>query len=34
VAASLVGHLRRRREPREWWSYFGAFGDDDFADDI
>ena len=34
MAASLLDHLLQRGELREWWSYLGSFGDDDFADDI
>jgi hypothetical protein len=28
--------LRSRRRPtlRDWWAYFGSFGDDFFGDDI
>jgi hypothetical protein len=28
-----VGRLQDRRPARDWWAYFGAFGDDFFGDD-
>ena len=30
---SFLDRLRDRRPSRDWWAYFGAFGDDFFGDD-
>ena len=30
---SFLDRLRSRRPSRDWWAYFGAFGDDFFGDD-
>lgn len=30
---ALLDRLRCRRHSRDWWAYFGAFGDDFFEDD-
>lgn len=31
---SLIERLRCRPPTRDWWAYFGAFGDDFFGDDV
>ena len=33
TVTSFLDRLCGRRPSRDWWAYFGAFGDDFFGDD-